>query len=102
MTGFSASAAQLQATGAALSDLGAEVRGELAALRAEVDGLLSAGWRGQAAQGFAQGWREWENGAEAVLSALAMMAELLEHDGRTYGTAESASTTGVTRSGAGL
>ena len=33
-----------------------------------------AGWRGQAADGFAQGWRQWQTGAHEVIDGPESMA----------------------------
>lgn len=97
MNGFEASPAELQAAGALLDHVAEEVRGQATNLRGEVDGLLSDGWSGQAARGFAQGWREWERGANDVLSALSTMAELLGLTGRNYSEAEESTTDSAAR-----
>lgn len=99
MNGFDASPAELQAAGAFLDQIAEEVRGQAATLRGEVDGLLSDGWSGQAARGFARGWQEWERGAADVLAALSTMADLLGLTGRNYAGAEQASTDSASRTG---
>jgi len=43
-----------------------------------VDGLLDGGWTGAAASMYAEGWEDWKRSAEAVLSGLAAMSELLD------------------------
>lgn len=89
MTGFGVMPAELQACGAMLARLSEEVRAELKAVGSEVDGLLSGGWRGGAAEGFAQGWEDWQVGAHEVLEALATMGRLLGTSGGHYDASDS-------------
>jgi WXG100 family type VII secretion target len=67
-----------------------------------MDALFSAGWRGQAANGFAQGWDQWQAGASDVITALREMADLLSTTGRNYATTDQSAADKVDESGAGL
>lgn len=49
---------------------------------ARVTGLLAAGWRGRAADSFADAWAEWTDAAAEVREGLAAMAVLLDAVGR--------------------
>lgn len=102
MTGFDVLPAELQSCGAMLARLSEEVRAELKAVGSEVDGLLSGGWRGQAADGFAQGWDDWQTGAHEVLDALATMSRLLGTSGGHYVASDDAAKGSVEQVSAGL
>lgn len=102
MTGFDAAPIELQVCGSMLTDISDELRTELTTLRTEMDALFSAGWRGQAANGFAQGWDEWQAGAGDVLAALRDMADLLSTTGRNYAASDQSAAGDVNESGAGL
>jgi WXG100 family type VII secretion target len=45
---------------------------------ADVDSLLHGGWRGVAAEAFADGWADWQAGAQDVLDGLVAMGQLLD------------------------
>lgn len=85
-----------------LTEISDQLRAELGTLRTEMDALFSTGWRGQAADGFAQGWDEWQSGATDVLTALRDMADLLGTTGRNYATTDESASDQVNDSGAGL
>lgn len=53
-------------------------------LKRAVEALLSGGWTGSAADGFAHGWEQWHAGATEVLDALRSMGHLLGNTGRDY------------------
>jgi WXG100 family type VII secretion target len=101
MAGFGVMPAELQACGAMLARLSEEVRAELKAVGSEVDGLLSGGWRGQAADGFAQGWEDWQIGAHEVLNALATMSHLPDTSGGNYDASDGAAKGSVEQVGKG-
>jgi WXG100 family type VII secretion target len=72
-----------------LADAIAEVRrvgGDLdhgrTTLHKSFGGFLGAGWKGQAADSFREGWDDWSTGVGDVLSALATIGDLLEQHGR--------------------
>lgn len=44
----------------------------------QVDGLLGGGWRGDAADAFAEGWADWTRSCSGVLAGLDAMGRLLE------------------------
>jgi WXG100 family type VII secretion target len=67
-----------------------------------MDALFSAGWHGQAANGFAQGWEQWQVGADEVLAALRDMADLLTTTGRNYSATDQSASDQVRDSGTGL
>ena len=48
----------------------------------EVDALLDAGWRGEAATAFAEAWSEWLDGAAQVDRALTSITESVALSGR--------------------
>ena len=49
---------------------------------ARVTGFLAAGWRGRAADSFADAWAEWTEAAAGVRDGLAATAALLDAVGR--------------------
>jgi WXG100 family type VII secretion target len=102
MSGFDATPVELQVCGSMLADISDELHGELTTLRAEMDGLFSTGWQGQAANGFAQGWDQWQTGAHDVLNALGDMASLLTTTGQNYASTDESSADGLRDSGVGL
>jgi WXG100 family type VII secretion target len=102
MTGFDVMPADLQACGAMLARLSEEIRAELTTVGSEVDGLLSGGWRGAVADGFAQGWQEWQTGAHEVLHALATMGRLLGTSGVHYDMSDADAKGSVDQVAAGL
>lgn len=102
MTGFGVVPVELQVCGSMLTEISDELRTEIATLRTEMDALFSAGWRGQAANGFAQGWDEWQAGAGDVLTALHDMADLLSTAGRNYAATDQSAAGNVNDAGAGL
>jgi WXG100 family type VII secretion target len=85
-----------------VAEIGNELRTELNTLRTEMDALFSTGWQGQAANGFAQGWEQWQRGAAEVLAALRDMAGLLTTTGRNYGVTDQSASDQVRDSGTGL
>ena len=44
----------------------------------EVDALLDGGWRGPAAESFAESWEDWSRAAQRVLDGLVEMGDLLD------------------------
>lgn len=84
MTGFDVVTAEVFACGKQLAELSQELDAELRDVRSLVDALLGAGWRGQAASGFALGWDEWRAGAAQVQDSLARMSQLLAVAGGNY------------------
>jgi len=44
----------------------------------EVDALLDGGWRGPAADSFAESWEDWSRAAQRVLDGLLEMGALLD------------------------
>ncbi|MGH3853820.1 MAG: WXG100 family type VII secretion target [Pseudonocardiaceae bacterium] len=84
MTGFDVSTTGVFACSKQLAELAHELDAELKDVGSVVDALLKAGWRGQAASGFAQGWDEWQAGAAQVQGALARMSQLLGTAGGNY------------------
>lgn len=102
MDGFAAAPVELQVCGSMLGQIGADLRIEMGALQREMDALLSGGWRGQAATGFANGWELWLRGARDVLDALDAIGRLLGETGRDYQATDTSSADNVRESGAGL
>ena len=56
----------------------ARLRHDRDAASHQVDALLEGGWRGAAADAYAEGWAEWHAGAEQVLAGLETMTRLLD------------------------
>lgn len=61
-----------------VADIADDLVAERATLDRSVSGLLGSGWSGVAADEYRDGWTEWLEGAEEVLSALHTTGELLE------------------------
>ena len=102
MDGFDAEPVELQVCGSMLGQIGEDLRTEMGVLQREMDALLSGGWRGQAATGFAHGWELWLQGANDVLDALQSMSRLLGESGRDYQRTDTSSADAVRESAAGL
>lgn len=102
MTGFGVAPEELQACGARLARISDDIRSEMRALSGEVDALFGGDWQGEAAQGFAAGWQEWEAGAREVLAGLAEMGQLLGDTGRDYTAMDDSSASTIEQSGSGL
>lgn len=100
--GFDASPVELQVCGSLLRQIGDDLRAEMGVLQREMDGLLSDGWRGQAATGFGHGWELWQRGARDVLDALQEMGRLLGETGRDYRSTDTSSAGVVREAGEGL
>lgn len=94
MDGFTVAPVELQVCGSMLGRIGDELRTEMAVLHHAMDELLTTGWRGAAATGFATGWDQWSRGARDLLDALAAMSGLLGETGRN---SERTDTTGAHR-----
>jgi WXG100 family type VII secretion target len=84
MPDFSVTAVELRLCGSMVSQLAEEARAAVADVEADVRALLSTGWSGQAAAGFAEGWARWRAGAHGVVDALDTMGGLLDTTGRSY------------------
>lgn len=102
MTAFGAEPVELQICASRVAEISDELRTELNTVRTEMDALFSVGWRGQAADGFAHGWDQWQAGAEDVLTALQDMADLLAATGRNYASTEQSAADQVRDSGVDL
>lgn len=102
MGDFSVIAVELRLTGSMVGQLAAEARTGLTDIGQDVAALLSAGWRGAAADGFAEGWDRWAAGARDVVEALDAMGRLLDVTGRGYAGVDAETTRTVAASGRGL
>jgi WXG100 family type VII secretion target len=102
VAGFDATPVDLQLCGSNLTEISNGLTAELNNLRSEMDGLFAAGWQGEAASGFAQGWDQWQSGARDVLDALRDMAELLTSTGRNYQSTDDSAAGDLGESGAGV
>jgi WXG100 family type VII secretion target len=100
--GFDATPVELHVCGSMLTQIGNEVRAEMRVLQREMDALMTEGWQGSAANGFAQDWQQWLRGAHKVLDALNEMGTLLGVTGRNYAASDTGSTDDLKRSGNGL
>src|SRR2546422_769027 len=89
--GFDATPVELRVCGSMLAQISKDLHGEMSVLRREMDALLTGGWRGPAATGFAQGWEQWLRGAGELLDALHTMGGLLGDTGQAYQGSDSSS-----------
>lgn len=71
-----------------LRDAATELEDQRTALAREVDGLLDAGWRGEAASSFAEAWDDWVSGADDVVGALTSLASAVAAAGRSLSRAD--------------
>lgn len=99
--GFDAAPVELQVCGSMLGQISGDLHTEMDVLRRGMDALLTGGWRGPAATGFAQGWELWLRGAGDVLDALQAMGRLLGETGQDYQHTDSSGADGVRDAGAG-
>jgi WXG100 family type VII secretion target len=99
---FDVTPVELQVCGSMLADLSQEIHAKMRVLKDEVDALRSGGWQGKAANGFSQGWDQWQAGANDILDALKTMGHLLGTTGRDYALADETSAGNVTQSGIDL
>jgi WXG100 family type VII secretion target len=67
-----------EATIGEVRDAAEQLHEARARIGADVDSLLHGGWRGVAAQAFADGWADWRAGAQDVLDGLVAMGQLLD------------------------
>ena len=102
MADFSVTPAELRVCALALGQVAGEARTAMGTVGAEVQALLSTGWRGPAAEGFAEGWRRWCSGAQDVVDGLDVMARLLEVTGQDYDAVDAAAQAMIAAPGRGL
>jgi WXG100 family type VII secretion target len=102
VVGFHVDPVELQVCGGMLRQISDEVRTALRNLESEMDALLTGGWQGSAADGFAQGWQQWRAGAGEVLDGLETMGRLLGQTGQDYHTVDGNSTDTLNQAGQGL
>jgi WXG100 family type VII secretion target len=69
--------AELQHASSLVSEIADDLNREKAKVQTQIDSLVSAGWSGAAADQYARAWREWVDGADRVLAALAAESRLL-------------------------
>ncbi|HEY3750963.1 MAG TPA: WXG100 family type VII secretion target [Pseudonocardiaceae bacterium] len=101
MDGFDAEPVELRVCGSMLSQISTEVHEQMIGLQAEADGLFAGGWQGATAQGFADGWQQWQTGAAEVLAALESIGQLLDTTGQNYQTTDEQASGTISRSGEG-
>lgn len=53
------------------------VTAETTKIGASIESMLAGSWTGPAATDYAAGWREWQEGAKEVLSALDLMGQAM-------------------------
>jgi WXG100 family type VII secretion target len=99
---FSVTAIELRLCGSMVGQLAAEARTAVVDVEADVRTLLSAGWSGRAADGFAEGWRRWQAGAGDVVEALDAMGALLDTTGQAYAAVDERAASTVTAPGQAL
>ncbi len=99
---FSVTAIELRLCGSMVGRLATEARTTIADVSGDVQALLSAGWNGRAADGFAEGWRRWQAGAGDVVGALDAMGGLLDTTGRAYSAVDAGAASTVAAPGRAL
>lgn len=99
---FSVTAIELRLCGSMVGRLATEARTTMADVSGDVQALLSAGWSGRAADGFAEGWRRWQSGAGDVVEALDAMGGLLDTTGRAYAAVDAGAASTVAAPGRAL
>ena len=88
MTGFRVTPTQLEALGAAVGRVSAEVRGEHQSLRGQLSPLFGTDWAGAAAAQFAALYEQFDLHARGMSDALDGIGQLLTRAGMTYAEVE--------------
>jgi WXG100 family type VII secretion target len=88
MTGFRVTPTQLEALGAAVGRVSAEVRGEHQSLRGQLSPLFGGDWAGAAAAQFTVLYEQFDLHARGMSDALDGIGQLLTRAGLTYADVE--------------
>ncbi|WP_431233246.1 WXG100 family type VII secretion target [Mycolicibacterium psychrotolerans] len=81
--------AVLSATCQSLSGAAQHLLERLKSLDGNVTSML-ANWQGSSGGSYGDAWKMWHTGADEVEKALAIMADLLGHAGKTFASQEQA------------
>ena len=87
---FEASPEQVHATASRISEWADELWNDVAAVAGKASSLLSAGWRGDAANTHREAWTDWEDGARRIAAALSGDAALLHQAASAFAEADQA------------
>jgi WXG100 family type VII secretion target len=79
---------EVRAVGRFIADIARNLRSGLDSAGTDVDALLADGWRGDAANEFAGGWTELQDGGIKILQALDGMAAELGVQAGSYETTD--------------
>jgi WXG100 family type VII secretion target len=88
MSGLKVTPSQLAALGGAVSRVSADVRGQHAALRAQLSPLFGAEWSGAAATQFTALYEQFDLHARGMSDALDGIGQLLARAGASYAEVE--------------
>jgi WXG100 family type VII secretion target len=88
MTGFRVTPTQLEALGAAVGRVSADVRGEHQSLRGQLSPLFGTDWAGAAAAQFTALYEQFDLHARGMSDALDGIGQLLRRAGLTYADVE--------------
>jgi WXG100 family type VII secretion target len=88
MTGFRVTPTQLEALGAAVGRVAADVRGEHQSLRGQLSPLFGTDWAGAAAAQFTALYEQFDLHARGMSDALDGIGQLLRRAGLTYADVE--------------
>lgn len=88
MSGFKVTPAQLAALGGAIGRVSADVRGQHAQLRGQLNPLFGADWSGAAANQFAELYNQFDQHAKGLNDALDGIGHLLGRAGQAYASVE--------------
>jgi WXG100 family type VII secretion target len=68
---------------------------DLSRIAAEVESLLTGGWKGPAADAFRECWDDWVAGSRDVIEGLSAISSLLDATRLAYVEGDAASTSGL-------
>ncbi|MBF6172905.1 WXG100 family type VII secretion target [Nocardia blacklockiae] len=88
---------EVRAVGQYVYNIADTMRQALDAASREVDGLLSQGWTGDAADEFSEGWTDTRDGGTKLMTALTSLAEKLGVTAENYRNTDDGSSTGFTQ-----
>jgi WXG100 family type VII secretion target len=84
VSGYAVDFPDLQTASMSMTATADGLAASLAGLSADVDALLTSGWRGRAASGFAADWGRWHAAARDVLGVLHLLAADVGRGGAAY------------------
>ena len=88
MAAIQVTSEELHSVAGHLSTGAGTVHGQLGSLRAQVDGLVGAGWKGGASAQFHDLYTQWNTAGQQLLEALTGISKALETSANNYEQAE--------------